>query len=64
LPEEGQRKFNFEIKAEAPGLEGLSHYIEIDIDPEPRARLDFSLQRVHKVPDLYLFPEGQAADDN
>jgi competence protein ComFB len=61
---DGERKFGFEIKVEVPGLELLSHYIEIDISPEKSARLDFSLQRVHKVPDLYLFPEGQAEDDS
>jgi competence protein ComFB len=62
-PEEGERKYVFEVKVEVPGLEGLSHYLEIDVAPERDVRLDFSLQRVHKVPDLYLFPEGQAEDD-
>jgi competence protein ComFB len=61
--EEGERKVSFEIKVEVPGLEGLSHYIEIATVPERSARLDFSLQRVFKVPDLYLFPEGQADED-
>jgi competence protein ComFB len=63
-PEEGPRQFSFEIKVEVPGLEGLSHYIEIETTLEKSARLDFSLQRVYKVPDLYLFPEGQAEDDS
>jgi competence protein ComFB len=59
-----ERKFVFEIKVEVPGLEALSHYVEIDVKPERSARLDFSLQRVHKVPDLYLFPEGQNEDED
>jgi competence protein ComFB len=63
-PEEGEKQFAFEIKVEVPGLEGLSHYVEMDIGPERAARLDFSLQRVHKVPDLYLFPEGQDEEDD
>jgi competence protein ComFB len=63
-PEEGPRQFSFEIKVDVPGLEGLSHYIEIESAPEKSARKDFSLQRVFKVPDLYLFPEGQADDDS
>lgn len=63
-PEAGERKFIFEIQVQVAGLEGLSHFVEIEITPERTPRLDFSLQRVHKVPDLYLFPEGQGdADD-
>jgi competence protein ComFB len=60
---EGERLFTFEIKVEVPGLEALSHYVEMSVSPERSARLDFSLQRVHKIPDLYLFPEGQSEDD-
>jgi competence protein ComFB len=63
-PEEGERKFIFEVKVDVPALEGLSHFVEITIAPERSARLDFSLQRVHKVPDLYLFPQGQGDEDN
>ncbi len=62
-PQEVDRKVVFEIKVEVPGLEGISHYIEITSIPESSARLDFSLQRVFKVPDLFLFPEGQADED-
>jgi competence protein ComFB len=62
-PGEGEKKFVFEVKVDVPGLEGLSHYVEIDIAPERSMRLDFSLQRVHKVPDLYLFPEGQGDEE-
>ena len=61
--EELEGKFVFEIKVEVPGLEVLSHFIEIDLMPERSVRLDFSLQRVHKVADLYLFPEGQGDED-
>jgi competence protein ComFB len=61
--EEGERKFGFEVKVEVPGLEGLSHYVEMDLSPERSVRQDFSLQRVQKVPDLYLFPEGQGEED-
>jgi competence protein ComFB len=62
--EESSRRFGFEIQVDVPGLEGLAHFIEIESAPEKCARLDFSLQRVYKVPDLYLFPEGQAEDDS
>jgi competence protein ComFB len=59
----GELKFTFEIKVEVPGLEGLSSFVELSLNPERSARLDFSLQRVHKVPDLYLFPEGQSDEE-
>jgi competence protein ComFB len=62
-PGDGERKFSFEIKVEVPGLEGLSHFVEIEVPPERNPRQDFSLQRVFKVPDLYLFPEGQEGED-
>jgi hypothetical protein len=61
---EAERRFVFEIKVEVPGLERLSHYIEMALSPERSARRDFSLQRVHKVPDLYLFPEGQGEEND
>jgi competence protein ComFB len=60
--DEGERKFVFEIKVEVPGLEPLSHFLEMALSPERNVRLDFSLQRVHKVPDIYLFPAGQEAE--
>jgi competence protein ComFB len=60
---DGEKNFVFEVKVEVPGLESLSHYIEVDIEPERNMRLDFSLQRVLKVPDLYLFPEGQGDEE-
>ena len=61
---EGERKFTFEIKVDVPGLEGLSHYIEMTLSPERDAQLEFSLQRVYKIPDLYLFPEGQGEEND
>jgi competence protein ComFB len=61
--DEEERTFAFEIQVEVPGLEVLSHYVEMKLSPERVARLDFSLQRVHKIPDLYLFPEGQGDEE-
>lgn len=51
------RRFAFELKAEVPGFEPLSHFFELELSSERAAREDFSLQRVHKAPDLYLFPK-------
>ncbi len=61
---DAEKKFGFEIKVEVPGLEALSHYVEIDVASEPSMRLDFSLQRVYKIPDLYLFPSDQSDEDS
>ncbi|MDP3176639.1 MAG: late competence development ComFB family protein [Spirochaetaceae bacterium] len=55
-----QKSVTFEILVDVPGLERLSHFIEQILIPDHEARADFSLQHVSKVPDLYLFPEGQA----
>jgi competence protein ComFB len=57
------RSWTFEVRLEAPGFDPLSHFIEISLESELDARRDFSLQRVHKLPDLYLFPEGQSDEE-
>jgi len=51
------RHFAFELKAEVPGFEPISHFFELDLVSDRVAKEDFSLQNVHKVPDLYLFPK-------
>lgn len=58
-----ERNWTFEIRVEAPGFDVLSHYIELELQAEPEIRRDVSLQRVHKIPDLYLFPEGQSDEE-
>jgi competence protein ComFB len=60
--DDAARKFVFEIKIDVPGLESPSSFVELSLVPERNARLDFSLQRVHKVPDLYLFPLSQGGE--
>jgi competence protein ComFB len=62
--EDGRRSFVFEISVSVPGFDPLSHFIELELSPEKAERLDFSLQRVHKIPDLYLFPEGQGEEED
>jgi competence protein ComFB len=58
-----RRSFVFEISVSVPGFDPLSHFIELELTPDKAERLDFSLQRVHKIPDLYLFPEGQGDEE-
>jgi len=62
--EDGSRSFVFEIGVSVPGFDPLSHFIELELAPDKAERLDFSLQRVHKIPDLYLFPEGQSDEED
>lgn len=59
-----RRSFVFEISVEVPGFDPLSHFIELELSPDKAERLDFSLQRVYKIPDLYLFPEGQNEEED
>lgn len=55
---EGQeRRFAFEVRVLVPGLEPLSHFFELEIAADREAKGEFSLQRTHKLPDLYLFPK-------
>jgi competence protein ComFB len=58
-----EKSWSFEIRVETPGLESMSHFIELDTAVDALTRKGFSLQRVHKVQELYLFPEGQEEDE-
>ena len=40
-----------------PGFEPVSHFFELDLASDRAVKEEFSLQHVHKVPDLYLFPK-------
>ncbi|MCX7025516.1 MAG: late competence development ComFB family protein [Spirochaetes bacterium] len=51
-----QKTFSFRVFAQVPGFEDISHYIELELSSEPVVVDQFSIQRVHKLPDLYLFP--------
>ncbi|MBL8968760.1 MAG: late competence development ComFB family protein [Spirochaetaceae bacterium] len=51
-----ESRFAFELCVEVPGFDPVSHYFELDLASDRAAKDEFSLQRVHKIPDLYLFP--------
>jgi competence protein ComFB len=57
------RKFEFAVIARASGLEELRHFFEIQVTGEAVAALSFSMQRTHKLPELYLFPPGNEEND-
>lgn len=52
-----ERRFSFELRASLAGFEPLSHFFELELAADRSARGEFSLQRVQKIPDLYLFPK-------
>ncbi len=53
-----ERRFSLELRAEVPGFEGPSHFFELELVAERSAKDEFSLQRVHKIQDLYFFPKS------
>jgi len=51
------RRFCYTIKSEIPGFEDVSHYLELDVTSEPVAMATFSMQNVHRLHDMYVFPK-------
>jgi competence protein ComFB len=61
--EAGARKsFEYSLKIEAAGFETLSHFFEVPVLSEAGDAESFSMDRTHKLPDLYLFPPGGDED--
>ncbi|MDR1420140.1 MAG: late competence development ComFB family protein [Treponema sp.] len=50
--------FEFTIKAEAPGFEDLNHFFQIPVISDSQFSNTFSMSRIVKLPDLYMFPPG------
>ncbi len=56
--EPGAKKtFSFRVFVQVAGFEDLSHYFELELISETSVVDQFSIQRAHKLPDLYLFPK-------
>ncbi|TFG84551.1 MAG: competence protein ComFB [Spirochaetales bacterium] len=51
------RNFSLTISAELPGYEPLSHFLELEVRTEESANGNFSMQALHRLPDLYVFPK-------
>lgn len=51
-----KKRFSFTIAAALSGFDALSHFLELDLEAEAEAVRSFSLAKVHKLPDLYVFP--------
>ncbi|MDR0376161.1 MAG: late competence development ComFB family protein [Spirochaetaceae bacterium] len=55
--------FEFSVKVEASGLESLTHFFTIPVISELQTADVYSMERSFKLPNLYLFPEGDRDDD-
>jgi competence protein ComFB len=53
-----QAVFEFAVRIKAEGLETLTHFFEVPVASEAAADVPFSMDRMFKLPDRYLFPEG------
>jgi competence protein ComFB len=52
--------FEYSLKVTSPEYETLTHFFKIPVASEIRVAGSFSLARTFKLPDLYLFPPGEA----
>jgi competence protein ComFB len=58
-PEE-RKNFEYSIRVESPDFDTLHHFFEIPVISELQASPAFNIGRTFKLPDLYMFPPGEA----
>jgi len=51
-----RRKFSMSIASKPSGFEELSHYMEFELVSDPSAITQVSMQTVHRLQDVYVFP--------
>lgn len=56
--------FTFSVVVKVEGFSELSHFVGLKVISEDHPQLQFSMQNVHKLPDLYLLPASQDSDDD
>lgn len=56
--------FSFSIVIKAEGFEELSHFVGLKIASEANPQLQFSMQNLYKLPDLYMLPFSKDDDDD
>ena len=56
--------FEFSLKIESSQYEPLTHFFKIPATSSIQAPHAYSVDRTFKLPDLYLFPPGEAEDDD
>ena len=52
--------FSFTLRISSPEYELLTHFFKIPVASEMQTVTSFSQERTFKLPDLYLFPPGEA----
>ena len=52
--------FDYTLRISSEGFETLTHFFKIPVASEIRVAGSFTLNRTFKLPDLYLFPPGEA----
>jgi competence protein ComFB len=55
-----QSIFSYTLRVSSPEFETLTHFFKITVISEMQAAVSFSLERTFKLPDLYMFPPGDA----
>ena len=58
-----QRIFEYSLRVVSPEYETLNHFFKIPVTSEIRAAESFNLERTFRLPDLYMFPQGEAELD-
>jgi competence protein ComFB len=59
VPEE-HKSFEYSIRVESPDFDTLHHFFKIPVISEIQVSPSFNLGRTFKLPDLYMFPPGEA----
>jgi competence protein ComFB len=52
--------FEYSIVVEAPSYETITHYFKIPVVSQMQSSVSFSIERTFKLPDIYMFPPGEA----
>jgi competence protein ComFB len=52
--------FSYTLRVSSPEFETLNHFFKIPVGSEIQENISYSLERTYKLPDLYLFPPGEA----
>ncbi|MDR0496410.1 MAG: late competence development ComFB family protein [Treponema sp.] len=52
--------FEYTLRVTSPEFETLNHFFKIPVASEIQAASSFNLDRTFKLPDLYMFPPGEA----
>jgi competence protein ComFB len=54
------KNFEYSIRVESADFDTLHHFFKIPVVSEIQASASFNLDRTFKLPDLYMFPPGEA----